>query len=53
MIDERTGLILLTALVIAAIATALSLADDHSWPRALLVAGAAAGGTIGVLALLL
>ncbi|CAL9611336.1 hypothetical protein [Nocardiopsis dassonvillei] len=53
MIDVRAGLVLLAALVVAAITTALTLADGRSWPLALLAGGAAAGGTIGVLALLL
>ncbi|MEE2040923.1 hypothetical protein Q8791_27250 [Nocardiopsis sp. CT-R113] len=53
MIDQRAGLILLAAVTAAAITTALCLADDQSWPRALLVASGAASGTICVLALLL
>lgn len=42
------GLTLVTALVIAAIAAGLCMADGRSWPTALLVAGAAAGGTLGI-----
>ncbi|MES0838447.1 hypothetical protein [Nocardiopsis tropica] len=53
MIDERAGLILLAAVTAAAITAGLCLADGQSWPQALLFAGAAAGSTIGVLALLL
>jgi triacylglycerol esterase/lipase EstA (alpha/beta hydrolase family) len=53
MIDTQAGLVLLSALVFAAITTALCVADGKSWPMALLAGGAAAGSAIGVLALLL
>jgi hypothetical protein len=50
--DAQLGLILLATLVISAITVGLRIADGATWPSALLLGGAAAGGTVTVLIVL-
>lgn len=53
MIDIELALILVTALLIGAITGGLRLADQASWPSALIAAGTAAGATITIAILLI
>ena len=49
MLDLRTALILLGAVLISLMAGGLQLADGQSWPAALFTAGASGGVALGVL----
>ncbi|GAA2436688.1 hypothetical protein GCM10010191_59330 [Actinomadura vinacea] len=49
MISLRALTILTVTALVAAVTAALALADGNGWPAALLAAGTAAGGTLGIL----